>query len=213
MLKNAGLSFTFWNSSSIISEQLSNNKELISLLKNYSISKKKTELWWLNSYTSVLYFRQKGNKRPNFSNMFKCKNYMQIYEFTVKSFDFLINFTTIKYIFLYLLNVTKIQGTSDFRWLTYKFCKNTLSTNVSQTPSCFSTLCLLSHLLQNIKATMGTSTTWLCPTNPEIKQEDRVAVKWVFRHIGLKMSESNLTITTRQNQIVYFYTAIFIYIQ
>lgn len=82
---------------------------------------------------------------PHFSNMFKCKKYMQIYEFTVKSFDFLIYFVTI-YIFLYLLNVTKIQGTSDFRWLMYKFCENILSTNISQTPSCFSTLCVYFHI-------------------------------------------------------------------
>lgn len=55
---------------------------------------------------------------------------------------------TIKYIFLYLLNVTKIQGTSDFRWLMHKFCKNTLtlSMNMGQTPSCFSTLHVYFHI-------------------------------------------------------------------
>lgn len=64
----------------------------------------------------------------HFSKMFKCKKNMQIHELTAKSFAFLIYFTTIKYnIFLYLLKVPKTQGTSDFRWLVYKFpCKNTL---------------------------------------------------------------------------------------
>lgn len=84
---------------------------------------------------------KKGNTLSHFSNTFKCKNTCKFMNsLNCKIICFLIYFKAIRYnIFLYLLKVTKIQGTSNFRWLIYKFrCKNTFPTNISQTPSCFS---------------------------------------------------------------------------
>lgn len=100
-------------------------------------------------YTSVLRFEQKEEQLSHFSNIFKSKNICQFMNsLNCKIICFFIYFTTIRSnIFLCLLKVTKIQGTSDFRWLVYKFPrKNTLATNISQTPSCFSTSYVYFHI-------------------------------------------------------------------
>lgn len=72
-----------------------------------------------------------------------------------------------------------MQGTSDFRWLVYKFlCK---------TPSQLNPLPVFQPCMFTFtsaakdKSYNGEATTGLGPANPEMKLQARLAAKWVLR--------------------------------
>lgn len=109
---------------------------------------------------------KKGNTLSHFSNMFKHKN-------TRKLMNSL-NWKIICFLKAYLSIALKSHKDSrHFRFQvpyvhSYPAKIPSQQTSAERLPV-FHLVCLLSHLLQKIKGTMGTSTTWLCHTNQEMK--------------------------------------------